>query len=132
MEVIDKRKFTSDGETLANAYATAQAERDALGYDDFNCTLEGFEPLFDAVLLRILKLEEKGLIASPDAFAQPTLFGEVISVGKSSVASEALKAGDVVRFLDCVGVTFEFTDGLEGHQYRIIRAQDSLGKWGSK
>jgi co-chaperonin GroES (HSP10) len=129
MEIVDKRKFTVDGEKLAEAYATQDAERQAQGYDSFKPTLSGFQPLFDTILLRELKLENDSLISRPDAFAEPTLFGEVIATG-SSPEAKAVFSGDIVRFLANVGSTIFFSDGEDGQRYLTIRAYDIIGRWG--
>src|ERR1700728_890809 len=118
MEVIDRRKFTSDGEALAQALDNRARELAENGYDAFSPSLSGYQPLFDTVLLRELKLEDEGLIARPDAFAEPTLFGEVIGVGSKD--TEALTPGDIVRFLANVGSTIVFSDGRDGHRYLTI------------
>lgn len=125
MEIVDKRKFTADGERLATVENTPNTD----SYDSFKATLDGFKPLFDTILLRELKLENKSLITRPDAFDEPTLFGEVLAIGTTTDA-QLLNEGDVVRFLANVGSTIIFIDGIAGERYLTIRAYDIIGRWG--
>jgi hypothetical protein len=70
MEILDRRKVDAMGESRPE-----ELEQ----YDDFRPTLAGFEPLFDSVLLRELKLPDESAIVTPDAFAEPCLYCEVIA-----------------------------------------------------
>jgi co-chaperonin GroES (HSP10) len=119
MQVFDKRS------TVA---ANCSDESEAPSYDNFRPTLSGFQPLFDAVLIRELKLENDSLIAKPDAFAEPILYGEVIAVGNSTDA-QTISSGDIVRFLANVGTTILFSDADSKERYLTIRAYDVIGKW---
>lgn len=117
LEIKDSRKVDADG--------VAKQPEPQEKYDDFQPTLAGFEPLFDAVLLRELKLPEAGLLVTPDAFAEECLYCEVI-------AHDDLKAaavGDIVRVIKGVGTTIMFSDTEPGQRYFTVNVQDIIGKW---
>jgi hypothetical protein len=133
MELIDKRKIDPDGNAK-------QAEPE-IQYDDFEPTLEGFQPLFDAVLLRELQLPEEGMIATPDAYAEPCLYCEVIASadpqfraagggrGGGLVGAIVEWNSDIVRILKGIGTTIQFSDAKPGQRYFTVHAQDIIGKW---
>jgi len=117
MELVDKRKVDVDGNVKV-----AEPE---LQYDNFTPTLEGFHPLYDAVLLRELKLPDDSLIATPDAYAEPCLYCEVIAVGNG--VNEDINDHDIARILRGIGTTIPFAD-RDGH-YLTVHAQDIVGVW---
>jgi hypothetical protein len=135
MEIVDKRKVDAEGE----ARETFPVEQ----FDDFRPTLAGFMPLFDAVLLRELKLPEESAIVTPDAFSEPCLYCEVIAIGsevknvqtKNSMinikGNEYMPKGisDVVRILKGIGTTIAFSDTDPGQRYFTVHVQDIIGKW---
>ncbi len=122
MKTVSKRKVDSEGEVKPEFVKV---------YDDFRPTLAGFETLFDAVLLRELQLPEEGLIATPDAYAEPCLYCEVISSGWMSdyAIGTIIENGSVVRILKGIGTTIQFSDTEEGQRYFTVHAQDIIGKW---
>lgn len=111
MEVIDKRRLDENGDSKP-------AAEPAPRYDSFKPTLKGCTPHPDLVLVRVLNLPEEGLIATPDAFAEPSLYGEIQNGG-----------GTIVRFLKDVGTTVDFSDGLPGARYRLIHRDDVVCSW---
>jgi hypothetical protein len=111
MEILDRRKVDAMGESRPE-----ELEQ----YDDFRPTLAGFEPLFDSVLLRELKLPDESAIVTPDAFAEPCLYCEVI-------AGDAPKG--IARILKGIGTTIQFSDTAEGQRYFTVHAQDIIGVW---
>jgi hypothetical protein len=117
MEVIDKRKFTSEGEALASTLERIAEEKQ---YDDFSPTLLGCEPHPNLVLVRVLVLRERSAIASAGAFAEPSLYGEIVT------GPETAK---VVRFLKDVGTTLELDDVPEGSEYRLLHQDDIVCGW---
>jgi hypothetical protein len=125
MEVIDKRKVDEEG---AAKFAEPEEK-----FDDFQPTLSGFQPLFDAVLLRELKLPPDSIIVAPDAFAEECLYCEVIEVNQNYLlnldAPISLRVRDVVRVIKGVGTTVLFSDTEPGQRYFTVNAQDIIGKW---
>ena len=77
MEVIDKRKFDADGEPT-EAFHVEQEQ-----YDAFKPTLAGCIANPETIILRELKMASESQIVSPDAYAEPCDYGEVISSGVS-------------------------------------------------
>ena len=124
METIDRRKVNEDGEAR-------QIEPEE-HYDDFRPTVAGFQPLNDAVLLRELKLPEDGLIQTPDAFAEPCLYCEVVLKQARSISSDGLdwlENSQIVRILKGIGTTIQFCDTEPGQRYFTVNYQDIIGRW---
>jgi hypothetical protein len=122
MKTVSKRKVDSEGEVKPEFVKV---------YDDFRPTLKGFEPLFDAVLLRELQLPEEGFIVTPDAFAEACLYCEVVASGwmQDINIENILETGSTVRILKGIGTTIQFSDTEEGQRYFTVHAQDIIGKW---
>jgi hypothetical protein len=117
MELVDNRKLNEDGEVRIPESETH--------YDDFRPTLVRFEPVNDSVLLRELKLPDEGMIVSPDAYAEPCLYCEVIAGPIVLV----IHVGDIVRILKGIGTTIQFSDTEPGQRYFTVNYQDIIGKW---
>ena len=123
MEILDNRKVDADGE--------AKQADPVEQYDDFKPTLEGFQPINDAVLLRELKLPDDSLIATPDAYAEPCLYCEVInSLNQIPGVPDTGRA--VVRILKGIGTTVVFSDAAPGQRYFTVNYQDIIGVWGQQ
>lgn len=118
MEVVDKRRVDEQGEPTG--------VEPAVEYDNFKPTLAGFVPVNDAVLLRELKLPEEGLIATPDAFAEPCLYCEVIATACGGLL---VAPGSIARILKDIGTTIQFSDAPEGQRYFTVNYQDIIGIW---
>jgi chaperonin GroES len=87
-------------------------------------------PAFDRVLVKVLPIENKGLIQTAGAFEEPSNRGTVVSKGQSvflggHVLSIPFDVGDVVQF----GMTAMEEVTLEGEKYGLIRAQDVRLFW---
>lgn len=130
MEAVDRRKMNNP-----------EPEEK---FDDFRPTLAGFQPLNDAILLRELNLPDESMIATPDAYAEPCLYCEVIAdrnfgtyVGYDYSCNEVnkprykslLSVGDIVRILKGIGTTIAFSDTEAGQRYFTVNYQDIIGKW---
>lgn len=128
MELVDKRKVDVNG--------NVKVSEPEVQYDDFTPTLAGFIPLFDAVLLRELKLPEEGMISTPDAYAEPCLYCEVIATASRRVAPTGInqeiifdeRKGTIARILKGIGTTIPFSDA-NGEHYLTVHAQDIIGVW---
>ena len=122
MELIDRRKMKEPEEK----------------FDDFRPTLEGFITVYDSVLLRELKLPDESSIVTPDAFAEPCLYCEVVYTpacylaGDQAIVGIPLCNGDIVRILKGIGTTIQFSDSEPGQRYFTVHAQDVIGKWKRK
>lgn len=90
----------------------------------------GAIPAFDRVLVKVLPVENKGLIQTAGAFEEPSNRGTVISKGQAvflggHVLNIPFEVGDVVQF----GITAMEEVTLEGEKYGLIRAQDVRLFW---
>jgi hypothetical protein len=115
MEVIDKRRLDEEGN--AKTFHVEQS------FDTFKPTLKGCRPKADLVLVRVLNLPDDNLIATPDAFAEPTQYGEVQACMEPEVP------GVIVKFLKDVGTSMEFVDGRPGAKYRMLHQDDIICRW---
>lgn len=119
MEFQDKRKVDAEG----NARVAEPEEK----FDDFQPTLAGFKPVNGSVLLRELKLPEESMIATPDAYAEPCLFAEIIA--GSAPPHVKIFANQTARILKGIGHTIEFKDAEPGQRYFTVNYQDIIGVW---
>lgn len=128
MEIKDRRKITAEGEAKPELLEK---------YDDFRPTLAGFQPLNDAVLLRELKLPDESAIVTPDAFAEPCLYCEVVAGPYNpeldalaiSYERQPINPGSIARILKGIGTTIQFSDAEPGQRYFTVHAQDIIGVW---
>jgi co-chaperonin GroES (HSP10) len=120
LEVVDRRRVNFEGENIEPASSRK---------------LGGLTPAFDRVLIKVLPKENTGTIVSPDAFDEPSLYGEVIAVGSGvymggSVYPIPFQVGDIVRYtlVSFESLTDKFSDAEPG-QYGFVRAQDIRCYW---
>ena len=81
--------------------------------------IENFKALWDWVVIRPIKIQEKGKFNRPQNEEDKAEVGEVISMGKN-VPKEFIKKGDIVLFNRYSTTKIDFGNEL------ILRAEDIL------
>jgi len=124
-EVVDKRRFTTDGEVIPQEF------REYHHYEK----VQGFRPAFDQVLVKLMKQEQEGMIIRPEMMEEPSEIAEVIAVGQGVFAGNTIypipfKVGQFVKFpANIVGAKQRFPGEPSEDTYTIIRAQDVWGSY---
>lgn len=121
MEVIDKRRLDESGAAKRPVYRHS---------------LAGVVPAFDRVLIKVLPKETDSLIATPDAYQEPSQYAKVLAVGQGLViggirAPIPFAVGDVVRYslVSFETLPNEFSDTDPSDLLGFIRAQDVRCYW---
>lgn len=126
MEVVDRRGFTAEGERI-------EVQREVIRRGR---SIEGTIPAFDRVLVKIIPTPESELsiIASADAFQEPSDYATVVAVGQgvyfgSQVVPIPFEKGDTVRFSQNSRETAEFWESDHENEFAFVRAQDVRCFW---
>jgi chaperonin GroES len=103
-----------------------------LSYKGGEMTLEGIEPAWDQVVVKVeTSSETSSGIITASASEHASSEGQVMSVGKGRVASNGeliplgISVGEYVKFRYYAGSEVR----LSGSEYVIVRASDCLAKW---
>lgn len=98
----------SKDEPIKYNYTVAEEEAEKVTDEEVKEVLQSvnpvrYQPMNDRVLLRPIEEKKEGLVVTPDAYAEPSYRGEVISVGDGMIIGGELRPiplvpGDIVRY----------------------------------